>query len=480
MESDKIFAYNCKFFSNAIILHIRVRIMAIALDISNFKNCIEDAKRAMLANDFAPQDPTNYSQLRGRLEASRNNLPPLYRERFFQPYLNKLDQIGEQGFNSILIAGSDQARLMLDIAQAILQRGEGYNWASTDAFEEVVSDLYDGFLSAEDRRGIERPDKDIMPPLVKWGDPSSWIYTWPVDDEAIEGFDVRAAIVNLPTSHAKSALLGWSALGHETAGHDIIHAYKGLRHELSRSVQDALDIEKLKNGLPDYWSTRLDETTSDILGILNMGPMLGLGIIGYFRALNDVRRREPKLSNTGDSRDVHPAHILRGYLAAFTVKLLRFKGADDWSRIIRSETDKDLSKVVLEGNEVNSDEAIRSAEIVASTIFNTKFESLDNHALGEIQNWHDYDEAIVQKLIPSLTSMESLSSDISLEGIYAAHVVAASIEAALSKDADITYIFNRMINILKDMHSKNPTWGPLFVRHPGNVTRHFFSYDMEV
>jgi len=30
------------------------------------------------------------------------------------------------------------------------------------------------------------------------------------------------------------------------------------------------------------------------------------------------------------------------------------------------------------------------------------------------------------------------------------------------------------------MHSKNPTWGPLFVRHPGNVTRHFFSYDMEV
>ena len=137
------------------------------------------------------RDPTNYSQLRGRLEGSRNNLPPLYRERFFQPYLNKLDQIGEQGFNSILIAGSDQARLMLDIAQAIVQRGEGYNWVSTDAFEEVVSDLYDGFLSAEDRRGIERPDKDIMPPLVKWGDPSSWIYTWPVDDETIEGFDVR-------------------------------------------------------------------------------------------------------------------------------------------------------------------------------------------------------------------------------------------------------------------------------------------------
>lgn len=447
-------------------------------DIGNFKNCIEDAKRAMLASDFAPQDPTNYSQLRGRLEASRNNLPLLYRERVFQPYLNKLDQIGEQGFNSILIAGSDQSRLMLDISQAILQNGEGYNWVATDAFEEVVSDLYDGFLSAEDRRGIERPDRDIMPPLVKWGDPSSWIYTWPVDDEAIEGFDVRAAIVNLPTSHARSALLGWSALGHETAGHDIIHAYKGLRHELSRAVQDALNKEKLKNGLPDYWSTRLDETTSDVLGILNMGPMPGLGVMGYFRALHDVRSGESKLSNIGPPEDVHPANILRGYLAASTVKLLSFKGADDWAKIIRSETDKDLSKIVLEGNEIDSDKAIRSAEIVASTIFNTKFESLDNHALGEIQNWHDYDEAIVEKLIPSLTSMEPISSDIPSEGIYAAHVVAASIEAALSKNSDIMYIFNRMINILKSMHDKNPAWGPLFIKHPGNLTRHFLSYDM--
>jgi hypothetical protein len=453
--------------------------MSNSMDISNFKNCIEDAKRAMLANDFAPQDPTNYSQLRGRLEASRNNLPPLYRERVFQPYSSRLDQIGEQGFSSILIAGSDQSRLMLDIAQAILQNGEGYNWVATDAFEEVVSDLYDGFLSAEDRRGIDPPDRDIMPPLVKWGDPSSWIYTWPVDDESIEGFDIKAAIVNLPTSHAKSALLGWSALAHETAGHDIIHAYKGLRHELSRAVQDALDKEELNNGLPDYWSTRLDETTSDVLGILNMGPMPGLGVMGYFRALHDVRDGKPKLSNIGPAEDVHPANILRGYLAASTVKLLTFKDADDWSQIIKSEADKDLSKIVLEGNEVDSDKAIRSAEVVASTIFNTKFESLSNHSLGEIQNWHDYDEAIVQKLILSVKSMEPVSSEVPLEGIYAAHVVAASIEAALSQNADITYIFNRMINILKSMHDKNPTWGPLFINHPGNLTRHFLSYNMD-
>jgi len=62
-----------------------------------------------------------------------------------------------------------------------------------------------------------------------------------------------------------------------------------------------------------------------------------------------------------------------------------------------------------------------------------------------------------------------------LEGAYAAHVVAASIEASLSKDADIPFIFRRMINILKQMHDTNPSWGPMFIEHRGNISRHLFS-----
>jgi exonuclease I len=41
---------------------------------------------------------------------------------------------------------------MLDIAHSILQNGEGFNEKATDSFQEVRSDLYDGFLSAEDRK----------------------------------------------------------------------------------------------------------------------------------------------------------------------------------------------------------------------------------------------------------------------------------------------------------------------------------------
>jgi len=132
----------------------------------------------------------------------------------------------------------------------------------------------------------------------------------------------------------------------ETAGHDIIHAYTGLFHQLSRAVQDALAKEDLNDGFPEYWSTRLDETTSDVLGILNMGPVLGLGTIGYFRAANELFNGESKLYNGAPMhfyrREVHPEEILRGYLTAFTVKLLGFKGADDWAEVIKSETDKDL------------------------------------------------------------------------------------------------------------------------------------------
>jgi hypothetical protein len=66
-------------------------------------------------------------------------------------------------------------------------------------------------------------------------------------------------------------------------------------------------------------------------------------------------------------------------------------------------------------------------------------------------------------------------------GIYAAHVVSAAVEAALSRGADMSSIFTRMLSILKMMHNANPSWGPLFIRHPGNTVRHVFSsfYDRD-
>jgi hypothetical protein len=438
-------------------------------DISDLKNCVEDAKNAALDRDAGPKDPTDYSRLLARIEASRDKLPPLYRETVFKPFVSELERLGPSGFREILLGDPDRTGLgglMLDIAHSILQNGEGYNEKATDSFQEVVSDLYDGFLSAEDRRGVKTPDKGVIPPLVKWGNPDFGPYTWPVD--AAINFGVNAGIVNLPPANAKRGLLAWAALGHETAGHDILQADTGLRQELAWAVREALQEQKIGQGLPEYWSSRIDETASDVLGILNMGPAAGIGIIGYFRGLNAAYTGKPKLRNDGPESDPHPADILRGYLAAATVDLLSFSGDGNWSKIIEAETDKDLLKIRLQGVVVSAEAARRSAEIVASTLVRSKMESLEYHSLGEIQDWRNYDELVVNKLIPLLTSAAKLPARYA-SGIYAAHVVAAAVTAGISRGADIPQIFERMLGVLKTMHDSNPSWGPLYVAHPGDI-----------
>jgi hypothetical protein len=147
--------------------------------------------------------------------------------------------------------------------------------------------------------------------LVKWGNPNFGPYTWPID-ATHEGFNVKAAIVNLPPAHARRDLMGWSALGHETAGHDILHADDGLQPELATLVQKELTKEHIGFGLAEYWSSRIDETASDVMGILNMGPAAAIGLICFFRGLNAAGSGKARLRSRGPSKDPHPADILRG------------------------------------------------------------------------------------------------------------------------------------------------------------------------
>ena len=97
----------------------------------------------------------------------------------------------------------------------------------------------------------------------------------------------------------------------------MLHAYAGLEDQLSGAVRTAL-VKEFPNGsvLPDYWANRMDETASDVLGILNMGPAAAIGVIGYFRGLNAAWGGGPHLRNDGPANDVHPADIVRGFLAA--------------------------------------------------------------------------------------------------------------------------------------------------------------------
>jgi hypothetical protein len=442
------------------------------LDFGSFNACMYEAQKAALDCDMGPKDIENFSELKGKLDACKCSLPPLYQESVYEPYVAALDELGEAGFNELLRGDPKRTRgagLMMDISQAIIQNCDRYAEKATDSFQEVVSDLYDGFLSAEDRIGVKKPDNAVLPPLVKWGRPSSGPYTWPIEATSI--FGLEAAIVSLPPANARHDILAWTTLAHETAGHDVLSADDGLAEELSISVRKAITAGGLDPDLAGYWADRIDETASDVMGILNMGPTVGIALIGYFRCLNAAYGHGAKLRNIGDWRDPHPADIVRGYLAASVIRRLSFSKRDDWANFIEAETNKDLSTIELATMEVSPDDAKKSADIVADILVKGKMSCLEDHALGEIEDWRDDDETIVSELRPLLTRLNPLP-DYYEEGIYAAHVVAAAVEESLKKDADLGLLFGRMICMLKIMHDANPSWGPLYVRHPGDMVLH--------
>lgn len=447
-----------------------------ANDSSYFRNlngCISDAQQAALDKDVGPSEPTNFRILCDRLESCLPKHPPLYRESVVRPYVSSLKVLDNVGFSQILLRDPNRislAGLMLDIAQAILQHGEGYNKKVLDALQEVVSDLYDGFLSAEDRRDVKNPDLGTIAPLVKWGSGELGPYTWPVD--CTIDFGINTAIISFPISNAKRGILAWASLGHETSGHDILNADIGLRQELRDCLYNAMQNSNVASMLPDYWASRIEETASDVLGILNMGPAAGIALIGYLRAIRAADGGRPQLWNIGPREDYHPADILRGYLAASVVSLLNFSKADIWAEAIRSEADRDLKTIKLgeSDTEVSSEDAKESALIAATCLVQTKMRCLENHAFGEIQNWHDSDDRIVRQIRSVLRTADSSSEDYADEGVYAAHVVSAAVVEALQGNTEVSVLFERMIDLLKTLHDKNPCWGPLYVKYPGNVS----------
>lgn len=443
------------------------------LKLAGMKAVIDDACLAAVSNSSGPIDPTNHTAFVKRLKAVQGKFPPVYEQYYVQPYIKTIVDLGPTKFNQVLKRDPKResaAGLMLDLGQAILQHGEGYAKAPTRAFQEFISDLYDGFLSAADRRGVKQPDLGVIPPLAKWGNPDFGPYTWPID--ASESFGVEAAVVSMPPANAEHGLVAWAALGHETAGHDILHADTGLQAELADMLR--ANLASLGQGLADYWADRIDETASDVMGILNLGPAAGIGLIAYFRGLGKAYGQPAQLGSIGYDDDPHPADIVRGYLAAEVVALLSFAGRTAWSKLIAAETDKDRDTIVLAGKTVTAAVARKSARIVAKTLVKGKAKALENHALGDIQGWADSDEAILQAMRAPLRDGKPLPPTPGGKKLYAAHLVSAAVMEALATGKNLNTLQANLIKALNDLHDINPSWGPLFIAHPGQMRRDYF------
>jgi len=417
-------------------------------DLRNLPACLADLRGALADRAPGPAEVRDPRRLRRLLIASRRRLPAAYRRAVLEPLLLHLDALGPAGLRRLLRnpAERHRAACLLDLAGAVQQARRR---PETRALQEVVGDLYDGFLGAEARDGVKPPDDGRLPPLVRWGRPDLGPYTWPVRWTSQLG--ARAGVVGFPPAAARRGLLLWAALSHETAGHDFLSADRGLREELAGVARRALGR---RGG--DYWAKRIDEAASDLLGILNMGPVVALAIVVHLRALRANAGGPPRLRGRGPARRPHPAEAARAYLGAAVVRRLRFPGAGAWAEALEREVDGDVRVLRLGPVRFTRGEARRMAARLARALLHRPLAALEGHTLAGIQAWSGRDERVVARLRRLLERGGRISQRLGA-GAFAAHAVAAAAGAALS-GGDPARLQARMIAMLAAMNRREPRW----------------------
>jgi len=315
------------------------------------------------------------------------------------------------------------------------------------AFQEIISDFYLYFS-----RSIN-PEDISIPPIAAWSEDVAEFSTYPAESNRVN-FCFDAAVVEFPKHYAKGGILAWGCLGHEVAGHDILHHIPGLLQELMDVVEEELEEQNIPTEIIDYWKERIDETASDILAILHMGPSAAFAQIGFFRHFD----HESRLTCAINPTDEHPANILRGFLAAQAVRILGLKSAE----IINGELENDIGwKCHVEMTKTSKvfDLAIAqySASIVAETILERPLASLQNRSFSQIRKWGCTDEKIVSS-IRQIIQRDLPLNRLSRNQFHAAHIVAAAILESIEGEKtrqQLQYTFQKMLELLRQRHLGN-------------------------
>jgi hypothetical protein len=449
--------------------------------------------------DSEPIDFATRKKALDIIESGYRRLPPIYEDPFLNPLKKLATEVDYDLILERLHAGGNGP--WSDWMASIAQRQPGPLQKATQAFEETISDLYDGFLSLEERRGVKPPDHQTVSPLVKWGNPEAGPYTWPATTGSRLGMEM--SVVSMPPAYAKNIAL-WAALGHETGGHDILHADEGLLAEIAALVENrVLEAGKKKplkgsfaevNGrrvpvtefAAQYWKRCIDETASDVCGLINLGPAAGVGL-----AVLLIPIRNGTLPTVNHVEDEHPIDALRILLAAEVVRDipdLELSLAQTWNKSLNAVADRyipDTSRFALysldsTGNPywevvVPYEPMQETVRVVASTIAFAPLASLENHSLSEINTWSNSDERLTARLAQDFLSGQtpSLAPGPAGETVYAAHVLSAAV-LALANGAPIEPTSERATQALVELYNQNPVWRGFPVRYRGDVYRHPF------
>jgi hypothetical protein len=449
-----------------------------------------------------PIDYSSKEKAFGIVDEGYTNLPRIYHQIFLDPLKNFIQAKDYAEILRVVDRNGDGP--WNDFLASINQRTTGFQKLATDAFEELVTDLYDGFLAMEEQKRIKSPDEETPPPLVVWGHPRGGPYTWPTG-VMHEVTGMKMSVVNMPPLYSQNISL-WSSVGHETGGHDILNAYHGMLEELNNKVYEKLrEHQGLKGIVEDngrersiatygaeYWSYTIDETASDVCGLLNIGPAAGISLANLLISREDIVNGEKKLANIVPSKredgsnERHPIDALRIYLAGDVIRSIQeldIHTANRWGDTFESIADKYVKDksgfyLVSENNvdvKMPYREFRETIKIVAETIANDSLTSLGNYALSDVNTWANDDETITTDITNNFLDNKEPSIDKSTtnQTVYAAHIIAGA-TIALAKGADISKTTELAISSLNRLKERNPVWGGLTVRYKSSMEKHYF------
>jgi hypothetical protein len=372
--------------------------------------------------------------------------------------------------------------------------------APTQAFEQIINDLFDGWLSAESRLEIKPPDNQTVSSLVRWAQTDGGTpYTIPADNDSVGNYSIKMSAVTMPPSYSQNIAL-WGAIAHQCA-HHISIAENGLIAECSDLVYKKILIgpkfsaqEVVYNGrrvpfskrAAEIWKYWMYEVIADILGVLNFGPAAGIALATIL-----ISAFDGELSNIQMADDMHPIDTLRLFLAADVIRdipSLDVNIANSWSDALeriadRYTIDKNNFVIVTE-TPSETIETVRfpflpmreTAKVIAQTLAFTPLETLENHYLSEINTGVREDEILTNRIADELLNKKepSLDSRGGEATVYPTNIISGAI-IALTEESQISSTTELAVSVLIKSYRKNPVWRGFPMRYASDVFVHRFA-----
>jgi hypothetical protein len=348
-------------------------------------------------------------------------------------------------------------------------------------FLAVISNLFRSFLSSVKRDSLDLPLAEQLPPLAVWqSSPSRGPFTIPVD-ETRKLINAAVGVVSLPASFAGHPFL-FTSLTHETGGHDVLHADSDLLPELKRGVHGL--FTGASSWLGVLWDHWMDETASDIYGILNMGPGFSISLAALMGvALHDPgtpgagpTMRTASGRDPGGRLDAHPTDILRYSLAQGAIErltglsgarrqaylddidqLVAFAAAGRAAIVLDGAARSDTGKVIeFHARPFPLTDMQAAARKVGAYIATTGLAALGGRSIQDLETWDDADDGAALAIAARLLDGEPV-----IGAGDDAQLLAGLTRALLQRPDDATYASaTRLINLaLDDSFARDPYWG---------------------